>query len=176
MLPSYSSEGAINGSSHQGQVSTESISQLVGGCPHVVVQMGGVDVKCLVDTGSMVSTVTETFFCQNLRGSPNACQWLQLTAANGLAIPYLGYVELDVKVLGRVISKRGILIVKDQQNSLPSTDVPGILGMNILSECYHELFVEYGPALFTLSQVTQAPEVLQQALQYCHKAQEQPTN
>ena len=136
--------------------------------------MGGVDVKCLVDTGSMVSTVTETFFYENLKGATNNCQWLQLTAANGLDIPYLGYIELDVQVLGRIISKRGILIVKDQPNSLPTTHVPGILGMNVLRECYYELFVEYGPALFTLSQVTQAPKVLLQALQYCHQVQEQP--
>ncbi|KAL2082757.1 hypothetical protein ACEWY4_022575 [Coilia grayii] len=31
------------------------------------------------------------------------CQWLQLRAANRLAIPYLGYLELDVTLCGKVL-------------------------------------------------------------------------
>lgn len=62
--------------------------------------MGGVMVPCLVDTGSMVSTVTESFFLEHFApwGADRlqSCHWLRLQAANGLAIPYIGYLELDV--------------------------------------------------------------------------------
>lgn len=132
--------------------------------------MGGVQVKCLLDTGSMVSTISDKFFFQHFAQNPQACQWLQLKAANGLDIPYLGYVELDVQVLGKVISKRGILVVQSPQTPSPSS-VPGVLGMNIIRECYSELFGQYGSDLFDLPQVTQAPSVLQQALQLCHQIQ-----
>lgn len=34
-------------------------------CPNLPVRMGGILVPCLVDTGSMVSTMTESFFSKN---------------------------------------------------------------------------------------------------------------
>lgn len=61
--------------------------------------MGGVKVPSLVDTGSMVSTVSESFFCQYFepwgQECLRSCHWLQLRAANGLAIPYIGYLEYN---------------------------------------------------------------------------------
>uniref|UniRef100_A0AAV2KKA8 Fibronectin type-III domain-containing protein n=1 Tax=Knipowitschia caucasica TaxID=637954 RepID=A0AAV2KKA8_KNICA len=41
------------------------------------------------------------------------CNWLELTAANGIDIPYVGYVELDVNIFGMVVPQRGILVVKE---------------------------------------------------------------
>ncbi len=38
---------------------TETFKKLVGPCPVTAVRMGGVEVNCLIDTGSMVSMVTE---------------------------------------------------------------------------------------------------------------------
>lgn len=84
------------------------VSQLVELCPEVTVRMAGVAVPCLIDTGSMVSTITEAFFNQHFREKLQPCQWLQLTADNGLDIRYHGYAELDVEVFGRVVHKRGI--------------------------------------------------------------------
>lgn len=122
--------------------------------------MGGVQVKCLLDSGSIVSTISDKFFFQNFAENPHAFQWLQMKAANGLDIPYIGYVELDVQVLGKVIPKRGILVVQSPQTPSPTTCVPGVLGMNIIRECYSELFGQYGSDLFDLPQATQAPDIL----------------
>lgn len=36
------------------------LSRLVSSCPHLNVLIGSVQVPCLVDTGSMVSTITES--------------------------------------------------------------------------------------------------------------------
>ncbi|KAK7918908.1 hypothetical protein WMY93_010192 [Mugilogobius chulae] len=48
----------------------------------------------------MVSTITESFFREHFEPwGPDrlrSCHWLQLRAANGLEIPYIGYLELDV--------------------------------------------------------------------------------
>ena len=135
--------------------------------------MGGVEVPCLVDTGSMVSTITESFFVKHFEpwGSEklHSCNWLRLTAANKMAIPYIGYIELDVQLCGKEIVKRGVLVVKDPKNS--TATVPGVLGMNIIKECYLELFVRHGPALFNLPYVLQAPPLIQHALQQCHQIQ-----
>lgn len=75
----------------------------------------------------MVSNISDLFFFFKIFAeSPHACQWLQLKAANGLDIPYIGHVELDVQVLGKVIPKRWILVVQSSQTPLPTTCVPGV--------------------------------------------------
>lgn len=101
-------------------------------------------VPSLLDTGSMVTTNTETFFRKyfqaQVQDQLQSCSWLQLKAVNGLDIPYRGYVELDVEVLGKVLPRRGILVVKDLLDvgaRKRKESVPGLLGMNVLSSCYN---------------------------------------
>ncbi|KAL6456493.1 hypothetical protein MHYP_G00350370 [Metynnis hypsauchen] len=168
VLQSHISEGEGLVSPQVRLIDQQVTSQLVGTCPYLTVNIGGIDVKCLLDTGSMVSTLTETFFSQHFKETPQSCRWLQLKAANGLDIPYLGYLELDVTVFDKVICNRGILIVKDPPGSSHSIEVPGVLDMNVIRECYEELFGQYGPLLFNLPCIRQTPKVLQQALQCCH--------
>nr|XP_046271732.1 uncharacterized protein LOC124073503 [Scatophagus argus] len=134
--------------------------------------MGGVAVSCLVDTGSMVSTITESFFLEQFapwgHDRLHSCHWLQLRAANGLAIPYVGYLELDVELCGKVMPHCGILVVKDPPDRASS--VPGIIGMNVIRRCYRELFGAYGPSLFDSPFVSQAPAPVVAALQTCHQS------
>ncbi|KAK3753252.1 hypothetical protein QZH41_004468 [Actinostola sp. cb2023] len=111
----------------------------VGKCPVVVVDMGGVQVNCLLDSGSEVSTITESFFKKHFQGKDLLCTsgWLTLTAANGLDIPYVGYFELDVCALGINVAQRGILVVKDPEGKdarQRKQVVPGLVGMNIISK------------------------------------------
>ncbi len=60
----------------------------------VDLKVRGVQVSCLLDTGSQVSTITEAFFREYLFGNESdvlsTSGWLKITAANGLDIPYLG--------------------------------------------------------------------------------------
>lgn len=138
--------------------------------------MGGVEVTCLLDTGSMVTTITESFFVEHFshlsKHELHECKWLGLKAANGLDIPYLGYIELDVKVLDQCLPSRGILIVKDPpagiiKNRKKST--PGILGMNIITGCYHELFEQHGPRLFQNPVVQSAAPAWRHALRHSQR-------
>lgn len=146
-------------------------------CPHLVVGMGGVKIPCLIDTGSMVSTITESCFLANFAQCGQErlrfCQWLQLRAANGLEIPYIGYLELDIELCGKVVLGCGVLVIKDPLGGL-GVQVPGVLGMNILSRCYRELFGQHGLSLFSLSAVSGAPGPVMQALQHC-QLQAQPS-
>ena len=81
-----------------------------GKCRTIIAKLG-VQVNCLVNSGSEVSTVTEEFFSKHFKPkgqdliSTNG--WLTITAANGLEIPYIGYFELDIEVFGRKVSSRG---------------------------------------------------------------------
>ena len=156
-------------------VSPELLKQLVGPCTVVQLTMNGIDVPSLLDTGSNVTTLTKSFFMSHFHSDQpkiNTCKWLNLSAANGLAIPYLGYAEMDVTVLGRMLRGCGILIVEDPPSSTTlhkqKEKVPGLLGMNVISQLYDDLYAEYGSAMFSIPQVTQAAPGWREALQMCH--------
>ncbi|KAL0161724.1 hypothetical protein M9458_045449, partial [Cirrhinus mrigala] len=115
----------------------ELLKRAVGTCPQIDIKVLGVEVSCLLDTGSQVSTISESFFRQHLGGDDedmlSTTGWLKLTAANGLDIPYLGYLELEIETMGRKIPNCGFLVVKDPSPS--SKFVSCIVGMNIISRC-----------------------------------------
>uniref|UniRef100_A0A1A8HG02 Gypsy retrotransposon integrase-like protein 1 n=1 Tax=Nothobranchius korthausae TaxID=1143690 RepID=A0A1A8HG02_9TELE len=170
-LWSQSSGGAKPGS--DGESTAVEVAKLMSSCPCVDVTMGGVQVPCLLDTGSMVSTISESFFYQHFEpwgaDKLRSCHWLRLKAANGLAIPYIGYLELEVELCGKVLTQCGVLVVKDTpEGGLLSR--PGVLGMNVISRCYRDLFGEHGRTLFEQSPLSQAPEPVRLALQKCHQA------
>ena len=139
------------------------------------INMGGVVVPCLLDTGSMVTTIRESFFEKHFRsqgvGLLKKCHWLRLKAANGLKIPYLGYMELNVTVLGKTLSQMGVLVVEDPLDEpIPQQQaVSGLLGMNIIRHCYRLLFEQYGPRLFESPVLQAASKEWKETLSMCHR-------
>ncbi|VDI48097.1 Hypothetical predicted protein [Mytilus galloprovincialis] len=115
------------------------VKKSVGSSPIVDMKIGDVVVSCILDTGSMVSTISESFFNKMLKSNFELHQdksWLRLRAANGLDIPYVGYIETDVylPLFGETIKDRGILILKDSPG-VNRKDSSGLIGMNIISQC-----------------------------------------
>lgn len=170
-MGSQTPEGEFSGSSNQKKHPPE----LIGECPVVEVSMGGLTVPCLLDTGSMVSTITEDFFIEHFQSQGEdkllQCNWLQLKAANGLGIPYIGYLELDITVLNKTFSNMGVLVVKNLEDPCmreKKSSVPGLLGMNIIQRCYSELFVQLGPELFESPLIKSATIGWREALSECH--------
>lgn len=84
-----------------------------------------------------------------------------MRTANGLDIPYVGYVELDITVFGKVVPQPGILIVKDPPGQTSPSGVPGVLGIDVIRECYHQLFSQHGLDIFDLPIVQQTPPTWQ---------------
>ena len=112
----------------------------VGRCPEAIIQMGKHNVRCLLDSGAQVSTMTETFFRHQLSdlGEPeDVSAFIQITGAQGITVPYIGYVEIDIEVMGQNFSNMGFLVVKDPVGS-PIEErklkVPVVIGSNILRE------------------------------------------
>lgn len=79
------------------------IERAIGKCPVVDLRLSGILANCLRDTGSQVSTITDKFFRKHIGDDENmlaTTSWLKIAAANGLGIPYQGYVELEVETMG----------------------------------------------------------------------------
>ena len=84
-------------------------------------------------------TITESFFRQYWGDDcdlTDLSSYLKISAANGFAIPFLGYIELDVSAMGYAFPKMGFLVAKDPVNT-PLADkkkaVPGVIGSNIFA-------------------------------------------
>jgi len=111
----------------------ENWGKLVGGSPMATVKIAGQEVECLLDSGSNISTITESFFKEHLRPvidqDPSAAPWLRIQATNGWNVPFCGYFLADV-VIGThgTIKDRGFLIVPD----VDGRRAPGLVGMNVL--------------------------------------------
>ena len=112
----------------------------VGKCPEVSVVLGGVrDVRCLLDTGAQVSTITESFFREHLTHNEiiDVSEFISISGAQGLAVPYCGYVELPIEVMGRRFTDMGFLVVKDPHHPSMAERkrrVPAVIGSNILRD------------------------------------------
>jgi len=113
------------------------LSKAIGVCPEAIVKLNGIDVRCLLDTGAQVSTITESFYrnhASTLGGFVDITDILRISAANGGDIPYIGYVECNLKALGCTFEEMGFLIVKDPDDDTMKQrkhNVPGVLGSNI---------------------------------------------
>ncbi|MGL5293021.1 MAG: retropepsin-like aspartic protease, partial [Aeromonas sp.] len=119
--------------------STTSLSRLIGHCPVVVAQVNGQEIRCILDTGSQVTLFTESLAHElfGTNGRPPAeAPWLTLRGANGLDIPYVGYLVTDLKIHGVVVPQKGVVVVRDP--CLGSRRA--LIGMNVISDCWEELF------------------------------------
>ena len=115
------------------------LQRAVGKCPEITVSIEGTPCLCLLDTGSEVSTVTESFFRDLLQGKPqlhDVTKWMRVTGANHLEIPCIGYMEINVEAYGKAIEKVGFLVVKDPIDKISvarKSRVPGLLGSNFFA-------------------------------------------
>lgn len=115
--------------------------KFVGTSPTVTTRIGGVPVKSLIDTGSMVTLVTESFYREKLKptlGNLNSKTVLQLRGANGLEIPYIGFVTADVEIGGVIVPGCGIFITKETEaTTAMQREVPALIGTNVLGLVPH---------------------------------------
>ena len=109
------------------------LAAILGPSPMVTVTIAGVKLEALVDTGSQVTMISEGLYNHKFRGKAplSPVSFIRITAANGLAVPYVGYFEADIQMGGKVIQKRGILVKKGEPEG---ENFEVILGTNVLKE------------------------------------------
>ena len=118
----------------------KSRSSIAGRCPVVTVQIGGIDILCLVDSGSEVTTITESCYKKFFQGLlQDTHGWISLKAANGIEIPCIGLMETKVVMDDNIFDKVCILVVKDPKDKSTNDrkkEVPGVIGCNILQRIF----------------------------------------
>lgn len=73
--------------------------------------------------------------------------YIKISASQGLEIPYVGYVELQLTVLSQTFNGLGFLIVKDPVSTpiqVRKKRIPGVLGSNVLRDMRKCLVSKYG--------------------------------
>ncbi|VDI19091.1 Hypothetical predicted protein [Mytilus galloprovincialis] len=91
---------------YQQRQSSGDTEGLLGSPNEVTVVINGLQAAALLDTGSTVSTVSQSFHRQYLADSPiqTLNQILNIECADGQNMPYLGYISADLQLpelLGR---------------------------------------------------------------------------
>ncbi|KAJ8024914.1 ADP-ribosylation factor-like protein 5B [Holothuria leucospilota] len=93
-------------------------------------------VSCVVDTGSQVTTISEAYFKEHLQPKDNwSLNWLRVTGANHLTVPFNGCVALKLDISGVHIEVIALIVPKE-----PAKGIPCLLGMNAIKLCKTELF------------------------------------
>ena len=102
-------------------------------------KFGGAEALAVLDTGSKVTTMTESWYRQFLHDRPlQQVSWLSLKAANGLDIPYVGLLSGGIELFGTVV-EASILVVRDPEGQATvehRTRTPLLVGMNVLQKLY----------------------------------------
>lgn len=170
-LESPATVGQAVGDIGSGEEENPGISAFVGTCPQVEVEVSGIKIPCMLDTGSQVTMCSLSFFQKWLGPlsihDSSQLHWLTLKAANGLKIPYVGYGIVDFVVGGISVPAKGIVVVEDRCIGADQ----GILGMNIIGHCWKELFrgVSPGVTSFTAAMGPGARRAWKEAFAFCRR-------
>jgi transposase InsO family protein len=114
------------------------MDKVVGTCPTIHILMNNVPLTCLVDTGSQVTTITNSLyeqFVSHFPGLMDVSAFIKVNASNGLDIPLVGLLIVSITLEKHQYENVHVLVVKDSVNPhmrSKKTEVPGIIGCNML--------------------------------------------
>ena len=121
-------------------LSPHECEKVIGKCPETDVLFANVKVRCLIDSGSQVTTITESFYESRFKDQQlSDSNWIKLSGANGLSIPTIGILKLNVCIHDRVFNDTYVLVVKDPVDisvAHHKQRTPGVIGCNIIKKLY----------------------------------------
>jgi transposase InsO family protein len=127
-----SAKGLATSSQHFQECPKSFRERLVGVANTSEICVEGRKATALLDTGSMVSTISDTF-CEQLGLSIHPLdELLSLESAGGHHLPYLGYTEVNLNVPDPVGTSSDVLLLVVPATSYHET-VPILIGTNVLS-------------------------------------------
>ncbi|MCG7879345.1 MAG: RNase H-like domain-containing protein [Candidatus Thiodiazotropha endolucinida] len=124
------------------------LDRIVGSANESFIYINGVKTSGLVDTGSMVTSVSESFY-NSLNPLPQLHAitefGLQVQGANGDELPFKGYIEAEIKVpfLSNSQFNIPLLVVSDTEYN---SNIPAIVGTNVIRLCKTEVVTDKVPS------------------------------
>ena len=132
------------------------MAQTVAPCLEVTLKTKGSTFKALLDFGSMVTLINESFFQSNLAKSVtpmagdkvNAHQLFNLKGVEDGQVPLSKYFEVDVEICGFRIPQVGVLVKKNNAPLVDpkgkSTKLPAIAGCSLIRQGMEEFIRVHG--------------------------------
>ena len=121
--------------SQQGK--TRPINDIIGDSNQAEININGISTKVLLDTGSQISSVSESFYRKYLQSTTpleNLDEIINIECADGNKLPYLGIIACSFTVPGikGIDQHDGIFLVTPDTEF--SSKVPVLIGTNILQQ------------------------------------------
>ena len=138
------------------------MEQAVAPCPEITMTIKGQKVRALLDMGSQVTLMNESYFVQNIqqllptvdKEHLNAHKLFNLKGVEDGCVPLTKYFSVDIQVGGRLVHDIGVLVKKD---NIPLTDskgrstrTPAILGCNLIHKGLEEFIRDHGETCLEL--------------------------
>lgn len=139
--PKPKARKAVSNYSHSANHQSKIPKGLIGNKCIGDVTVSGVKCNCLLDTGSQVTTISNSFYTEHLSEQPiQPFNLLDVEGANGQSVPYLGYVEVSIGFPKDFIDSAPevttlALVVPDLRSN---SDLPVLIGTNLLDVLYDE--------------------------------------
>ena len=138
------------------------MEQAVALCPEITMIIKGQKVWVLLDMGSQVTLMNESYFLQNIKqllptvdkDHLNAHKLFNLKGVEDGCVPLTKYFLVDIQVSGRLVHDIGILVKKDNISLKDSkgrnTQTPAILGCNLIQKGMEEFIRDHGKTCLEL--------------------------
>lgn len=144
------------------------LDKMVGTANEAVAIINGKRCKCLLDTGAQITTLSKSFFESHFPNAPlrSLDDFLRVEGANGQPVPYLGYVELSIRLPGSLPSPvdldAPVLIVHDTPYN---KKVPLCVGTNVIRICVERGMAMFGESFVTAPQTDRVWQLVYQCMQ-----------
>ena len=130
------------------------MQQAVAKCPKVCISAHGIQIPPLLDTGSEVTLLWQSYFNKHILSKikpamgekANAHTLFRLIVANDGQMLIRMYTELDLTFWGLKVPNVGVLIVEEPNQVLDKehqTKLPGIVGWNLIWLSYNTFIQQY---------------------------------
>ena len=142
------------------------LEQAVAPCPETKITIKDKSPNSLLDSGSMVTLMTQGYFKEHLHnsisdntpGNTEAHQLFNLKGAGGNQIPLSKYFSCDINIGGMKIPEVGILVKTDCQLTTSKgvkTRLPVIVGCNLFRLATFKFIRDYGEEALKLFECPQ---------------------
>ena len=132
------------------------MEQAVAPCPEIIMSIKGHRVRALLDMGSEVTLMNESYYTHNIeqliptveQDHLNAHNLFNLKGVEDGCVPLSKYFAVDIQVGGRLVHDVGVLVKSDNikltDSKGKSTRAPAILGCNLIRKGLEEYIRDHG--------------------------------